>query len=45
VLRFSVSGTLADAVLAEILARDPGNAEARKNRELLRRRAGWTVSD
>ncbi len=31
---------LADNVLAEILARDPGNAEARNNREALHRRAG-----
>jgi tetratricopeptide (TPR) repeat protein len=32
--------TLADQVLAEILARDPGNAEARHNRQLLHQRAG-----
>jgi hypothetical protein len=31
---------LADSVLSEILARDPGNDEARHNRELLRHRAG-----
>ncbi len=30
---------LADAVLGEILARDPGNHEARRNRELLRQRS------
>jgi hypothetical protein len=32
---------LADAILGEILARDPGNAEARHNREVLHQRAGW----
>jgi FkbM family methyltransferase len=34
---------LADRVLAEILARDPGNEEARNNRRVLHRRAGWVV--
>jgi hypothetical protein len=34
--------TLADSVLAEIQARDPGNDEACTNRAVLHQRAGWT---
>jgi hypothetical protein len=34
---------LADRVLGEILARDPGNQEAQSNRHVLHRRAGWTA--
>jgi glycosyltransferase involved in cell wall biosynthesis/tetratricopeptide (TPR) repeat protein len=33
---------LADQVLAEILARDPGNSTAQRNRQVLHLRAGWT---
>jgi hypothetical protein len=34
---------LADSVLGEILARDPGNDEARRNRQVLHHRAGWAA--
>jgi hypothetical protein len=33
-----------DHVLADILARDPGNDEARRNRLVLHHRAGWTAN-
>jgi hypothetical protein len=32
---------LADQVLAEILALDPANSQARHNRQVLYQRAGW----
>jgi FkbM family methyltransferase len=35
---------LADSVLAEVLARDPANDEARNNRAVLHQRAGWTTN-
>jgi hypothetical protein len=40
-LRQDSDHALGDRVLADILARDPANEEARRNRHVLHHRAGW----